>query len=304
MKAPCSCLLAICIVVFFFGCSHSQPPIPDYPGLALDDIEILGELPEGVLESSGQVEMPYGTLLGHNDSDSGPELFEYSTEGKLIRKIRVLNAKNNDWEDIAISGDSIYIADTGNNAGWRRWLTVYVIPIPSAGSSDIDVVASSIKFKYPGRGVHIPWTRHNYDCEALIVKGERLWIFSKNHANYRTTVYSLPKYEGKYTARKEISINIHGLVTGADTYGDKLVLLGYAKDKSGFDPFICLYENWNTMASGDDGQRLNIPLRLQTEAISFIGNGDIIFTNEEEDGDQGMIMKVGRELTGNLMGRD
>lgn len=57
-------------------------------------------------------------LYTHNDGAGGPEIFAINaTTGALISTLKIRNATNHDWEDIAVGpcGDAscIYIADSG-----------------------------------------------------------------------------------------------------------------------------------------------------------------------------------------------
>ncbi|XP_062595957.1 uncharacterized protein LOC134257346 [Saccostrea cucullata] len=57
-------------------------------------------------------------LYTHNDGNGGPYIYAINaTSGALIASLRIANAKNHDWEDIAVGpcGNSscIYIADSG-----------------------------------------------------------------------------------------------------------------------------------------------------------------------------------------------
>ncbi len=116
-----------------------------------------------------------GVLWTHNDSGSDPLIFAMLHSGELIAVFDVTGAEAEDWEDIAlgpcpeISGDCLYIADTGNNRLRRRRVSLYIIPEPdpNAGSPDSTVRtarAQLVEFRYGDRG--------SYDVEAMAVSPE------------------------------------------------------------------------------------------------------------------------------------
>jgi hypothetical protein len=66
-----------------------------------------------------------GVLWTHNDSGDGPGLLELDEDGKLDSEWQVPGAENVDWEDIAARGDTLYIADIGDNDQKRSSIVVY-----------------------------------------------------------------------------------------------------------------------------------------------------------------------------------
>ena len=48
-------------------------------------------------------------------------------EPKQVRTIKIDNAKNDDWEELAEDDEFIYIGDFGNNNGKRKNLCIYII---------------------------------------------------------------------------------------------------------------------------------------------------------------------------------
>ncbi|MGC9330765.1 MAG: hypothetical protein ACP5DZ_02680, partial [Bacteroidales bacterium] len=85
-------------------------------------------------------------------------------------------------------------------------------------------------FHYPNQQ-QFEWDNYstNFDCEAIIAKGDSLYLFSKNWGNLKTYLYALPKVPGEYPATLKDSFNVQGLVTGAaiDTVENQITLIGY-----------------------------------------------------------------------------
>ena len=162
----------------------------------------------------------------------------------------------------------------------------------SEAQGDTEVTAEIIEFSYPDRSFQIPWAKHNYDCEALIARDDDLVIFSKNHKDLNTDIYSIPKIPGTYTAHWLGDFDSNGLITGADRYGNDLVLLGYEKGDNGFFPYVWTFKNGVGQVEDLNGHRVDLPFHVQTEAITVVDSISILVTNEEEEGGKGWIRRL------------
>ncbi|XP_062595958.1 uncharacterized protein LOC134257347 [Saccostrea cucullata] len=83
-------------------------------------------------------------LYTHNDGAGGPNIYAINaTSGALIATLRIANATNHDWEDIAVGpcGDSscIYIADSGNRHSTSA-NTIYRVLEPDVMNMNMDQV--------------------------------------------------------------------------------------------------------------------------------------------------------------------
>jgi hypothetical protein len=101
---------------------------------------VLGRVTDGeVTEASGLAASRKnpGVLWTHNDAGSTPRLFALSTNGTLLGSIRVVNARDGDFEDLAIGPgprteiDYLYFADIGDNDTERENVRVYRVPEPA-----------------------------------------------------------------------------------------------------------------------------------------------------------------------------
>ncbi len=88
-------------------------------------------------ESSGLTRSlrQHGLFWTHNDSGSEPCLFAIDEKGKTRAKVRLPDAVNFDWEDIAsataVDGTPmLYVADIGDNLHVRVAISVYELPEP------------------------------------------------------------------------------------------------------------------------------------------------------------------------------
>ncbi len=154
----------------------------------------------------------------HNDSGDVPRVFAMDAQGRAIMPgwledkfytqdfaegktpwpgITVLNSANVDWEDIAIDGGTLYIADMGNNGNARRDLGVYIVNEPNPRAVDRAKPISYIPVRYPDQDAYPP-TDWKFDCEAVFVNAGKLYFLTKYRADgrwdkitYGTSLYRL-----------------------------------------------------------------------------------------------------------------
>lgn len=150
------------------------------------------------------------TIWTHNDSGGGAVLFAINTQGQTIIPkwmqgqfsatpmapkqqlwpgLRIELAANVDWEDVAVDGDKLYIADTGNNGNARRDLSVYVLHEPNPSAVQIATAFERFVVRYPDQREYPPqmgkdWNAGSpgwdFDCEALFVADGKLHFITKH----------------------------------------------------------------------------------------------------------------------------
>lgn len=234
----------------------------------------INDLVSSLAETSG-LQLIQGRLFSINDGGNSAEIQEISpTNGSLIRTIKVSNAPNVDWEDLAASSTHLFIGDFGNNLGNRTNLKVLKIPITSL-LSQIEVNAEVIQFSYPDQ-IDFSGTNsdHNFDCEAMIFWENQLHLFSKNRGNERTKHYTLSTSSGNQVAVLGESFNSKGLITGADVSpdGKNVVLLGYENKGFSSRSFIWTFASVKGSVFSGSGNQffLGSPAGLgQTEGIAI-----------------------------------
>lgn len=250
---------------------------------------VLDPLPAGLEESSGLIGVG-GAHWTHNDSGDDPVLYRIDPISGLIeQEITLVNASNIDWEDIAQDIAWIYVGDFGNNNGTRTNLRIYRIAKDSIPASGNDTVfADTLNFNYPDQTDFSSRPQnHNFDCEALLAKGDSLYLFSKNWVDFKTRLYRLPKTPGTFTAELIDSFDVQTLITGADynPETEQAVLIGY--DDNGFNTKGFLWLLWDfqngSLFSGnkrpfDYG---SVAFAGQVEAIAYLDSFDIRITNEQ-----------------------
>jgi hypothetical protein len=216
-------------------------------------------------------------IITHNDSGGQANLYEINAStGAVLRTVAITNATNVDWEDIAQDAFYIYIGDIGNNFGNRTDLKIYKISKEDYDDADDTAAAEIISYSYTNQLDFTPKLNNtNWDAEGLISYGDKLLIFSKNWANNKVDVYSIPKTSGNYNAILESSYNTNGLITGAETsVNEKVIYLtGYSSSAAPFMYTIhSIPNNSLDVFSGVISEKISniVPLGNQIEAIALL----------------------------------
>jgi len=238
------------------------------------------KLPDKLKEIS-TLEIIDGYYWGQNDSGGEAELYKvHPTTGKIIQTVKVVNAKNVDWEEITSSEDYVFIGDFGNNMGKRTDLTIYYFPKSKLNSTDsvLEVEASKIEFSYPEQKDFNPGKlKTNFDCEAMFYYNGKLHLFTKEWSNLATTHYTLEVKEGKQLAKKVETFKTNYLVTGAyvddspisNTHG--FYFIGYTPDGFGFISGFSLPKKGGDLLFDPKLSKFSLPLGLTTEVGQIEG---------------------------------
>lgn len=233
-------------------------------------VDAIARLPVHLKESSGLVPAFNGTFWTLPDGGNPSILYRIAPDGTLADSL-LLNLPNQDWEDLAKDPEgNLYIADIGNNLSNRRNLRIF--RLSPEGKTD------TIFFTYPDQQSFPPPERkdRNYDSEAIIWRDGRLQLFSKSYGDKVVRQYSLPDTAGSYTARPEGTLKMKGLITGAAIRpdGQELALLSYGK--------LYLFNvTKEGQLLGNPKRCINLRGRGQTEGVTYVGNSDLLLTNEE-----------------------
>ncbi len=243
-------------------------------------------LPQMLTENSGMIF--WNKLLWmHNDSGGDAAIYGYDTMSNTIqRRVLIKDAINIDWEDIAQDETHIYVGDFGNNSnGSRPNFTVYKIAKKDISDSTVNITvrAEVIKFRYNDqldKPVPVPANTTNLDCEAMISFKNKLYLFTKQWKGNKTVLYELSKTAGEHLALRKDSLDVGGLITGADIQVSKgrIVLTGYMSSGQRFIYLLYGYTENNFFAGNKRKIILNGPSQL--EAVSFI-NDKYIFLGSE-----------------------
>lgn len=240
-------------------------------------------LPEQVRETSGLI-VYNSALYTHND-DADANLYAVdSNNGTVLQTVPVAGVVNQDWEEIAQDEQYIYIGDFGNNvSGNRSNLNILRVSKASLGTSTPEI--GQINFSYSNQTDFTPLSSNStdFDCEAMVVSNDSIYLFTKQWNSKKTSVYTLPKVPGTYIAQLKATHDVSGLITGAAYLEDKklVVLSGY---NGLVQPFVYLLYDFKAhdFFSGNkrkitlDGMSFH-----QTEGIATVTGIDYFVTNEK-----------------------
>ncbi|PDH44628.1 MAG: hypothetical protein CND43_02870, partial [Flavobacteriales bacterium MED-G15] len=176
--------LSLLSVLLLNNCSNKKESIP---ALINEAIVFETKLPKKIDETSG-LEYFNGDLITHNDSGGDAKLYLFSETGELLEEFAVDDAENNDWEDITMDDNYLYISDSGNNYGNRKNLNI-VITDHLNGFKKV----GEINFSYALQEDFKSRNKHPNDAEALIVVDDQLVLFSKNREALTTELFLIPK---------------------------------------------------------------------------------------------------------------
>lgn len=177
-----------------------------------------------------------------NDSGGEPCVFAIDRGGKTRAKVRVRDAANFDWEDIALGKDekgapALFIGDIGDNFQMRPTIQVYQIPEPEINEPG-KVVDETISAAPVIWRVSYPDGKHNAESLLVDPKTNRLHILTKSEDG-RSALYVFPQ-----PMQKEVSMTLEKV---AELTFPKLI-------RAGKRP----HDNCMTTAAGfsPDGSRL------------------------------------------------
>ena len=250
---------------------------------------------DDVTESSGLAASlcQPNVLWTHNDSGDDAYIFAMASGGKHLGTWRVTDARNDDWEDIAVYKDPegicyLYIGDIGNNKLSRAQLKIYRIKEPAVSDAG---AASSTKnpletdpadvalFKYSD-------TPHN--AETMMVRQQTgdVYVLTKRVDGPSLVFKITPTFGSAQPVVAEgtgaISLPSvpNGLLTGGaiSSDGTRVILCDYSAgyelelgDATGFD------EIWT---------RRPVPVdlgdRRQGEAVTFRPDGKAVLATSEK----------------------
>ncbi|GJM31490.1 MAG: hypothetical protein DHS20C18_04910 [Saprospiraceae bacterium] len=286
-------LMILSILILCAACEKFKSPTQEVPETVTQYFKYLGPLPNQLNEISGLV-IEDSTIWAHNDSGDGPYLYQVSLSGdKLLRKATIKGIFPIDWEDMTRDEHFFYLGDFGNNNGNRQDLSIYKVAIDSLDLSPNEKISfhSHLTFSYEDqlRFNYGPY-QHNFDCEAMIVQRDSLYLFTKNHEDNHCRFYALSKHsDGSAIAQLRDTFDTKGTITAAaytvGKTGPVLALLGYNyKGGNAFHSFLWLFTEFKgaNFFSGKQ-QRIDLPPIAQTEGISFLTPTKLLISSEAEN---------------------
>lgn len=238
-----------------------------------DTVPVLNPVTPLIREASGIADSKIneGYLWVQEDSGNPPELCLLAHDGKVFKKIFIKNATNRDWEDMAIAGNDIYIADIGDNNQVYKSYSFYHFPEPS---SSIDTVknVSTISFQY---------SDGSHDAEAFIIDPESKDIFIITKRDNSSKIYNLafPYNRLLNTALPVASLPYTGVVSAALSVDGMEILI---KTYLGINLYKRNAGQSILQALQSSPIKIKYILEPQGEALCFSNNNTGFFTLSEK----------------------
>jgi hypothetical protein len=234
-----------------------------------------------------------------NDSGGEPCVFALDTKGQTRAKVRLRDAVNIDWEDIAIARDQegtpkLFVADIGDNLTMRPSVTIYEVPepeVPAAGETAVGETWSEGTVKW-----HLAYPGHPRNAEGLFVHPTTRQVFivtksdSKPSEVFAATLEGNPeetqllesvaeiRFPAKMRLGKRPRDNTMATAADISPSGDRLLISTYSY----------IYE-WKLSDPANLANDLKAaPVRIaprvtrQMEAVAYDGDGRTLwFTSEQ-----------------------
>ncbi len=252
------------------SCFYEQTTLKPTTSLILSD---------SIFETSGLIY--FDDLLWTHNDDRDTTIYGIDVNGQIRKKIKLENVINTEWEAISQDSNFIYIGDFGNNVYGNR-KNLHILRVEKKSFLANKPVIDSISFSYSNQ---IDFSAQktnttNFDCEAFVVSQDSIYLFTKQWNQKKTSIYSLPKKPGNYSAQLKETIDVQGLITDASlTPKNEIVMCGYT---TFFQPFIYLIadiSNFNFSLANK--RRFNFSLSFhQIEGISTF-DGKLFYISNE-----------------------
>lgn len=294
-------ILLLLVPILFISCNSDESGTEDPPEEPKEFTTIktvpdsyINPLPPILRESSGLIFFN-DLLWSMNDSGGNNKIFGVNTNGEIEAEVELEGIQNVDWESMTQDEQYIFVGDFGNNYGNRTDLTIHRIKKSDIGSEKEQKVESDkIEFSFKNQ------TEFNYglnstpfDCEAMIVLNDELYVFTKNWQNQTTVVYKFPATPGTYEPAPIMEYDVNALITGACMSPDKkkLVLLGY----SAFKPIIWIFSDFtaNQFFTGEKTRiELDAIFGSQTEGVDFKSHNVLLFSCESSGNNVQQVFSI------------
>lgn len=242
------------------------------------NVAFVTEFPD-LLEESSALAIADEVVWTLNDSGNTAVLFALSLQGQILAEVSIGNARNVDWESLAQDETHFFVADTGNNLNSRDRLAIYRIPKPRFDSENIAAELISIRYAGYESG---NLSSHNFDAEALAVRGDELWLFSKNRGNGNSDLYRLPKLPGDYVVEISQSLPVRSLVTAADIHPEtsELVLISSRREDFGSQSLIWFAPTTDDGVDWERHRVAHLAPSDQWEAVVWLDEAEVLLSHE------------------------
>ncbi len=222
----------------------------------------------------------------HNDSGGKPEVYLVSIKtGETLATLRVSEARNKDWEDIAVfekDGKSyILIADVGDNDRKRKDCELLLFPEPELeiGENPTLTITDLIILKLSIEGGAM-------NCEGVVVDSENgeIILLEKVFGEKvdKAGIYSvgIPEKNSSATAKRIGQLPVQN-ITAADISGDGSVL-AFRTYYAGFVFYRDEGQSWSEAISQTEAAPFPLPFQMQGEGLCLFPDGKAILLSSEK----------------------
>ena len=281
-------LLIAAIALFCTNCKQS----------AQQKIEVVTALPNEIKESSA-CEISNASDLVWTIEDQGNEnlLFGFNKNGELIRKIRITNIENNDWEDLSSDDEgNLYIGDFGNNDNERQNLAIYKINAADLNKEEVEA-SEIVQFYYPEQKDFPPKKKDKvFDVESFLVFKNQFYLFTKNRSSDfdgTTSIYRVENNSQTKLPAKKLSEFVtcdnfnHCAVTSAAISPDKKKVALLSSDK------VWIFTDFkeDDFFSGN-AKTIELENFTQKEGLCFETNESVLITDEAEKKGESLLYRL------------
>lgn len=283
MRALRVALVAGGVAAAVAGCT--QVDVPAGGPTIFGNGDVAGHLQGGDMrEVSGMIASVThpGHFWLHNDSGAEPELILIDSAGVEKARVAVLGARNRDWEDISRRGDTLLIAETGDNGADHDTIYVYAVLEPATISNDSVAILAVYPMQFPDGP---------RDSESLMVDHETgdWFIISKREDNGRVYRYAAPQRADSLATLERLQLELpFRMAVAADMTPDGREFVIKTYDS------IYLWrrgagESMLEALSRAPAKQPYVPER-QGEAIAYTLNGSAYFTASEIEVDDPQLL--------------
>ena len=237
-----------------------------------------------------------GLYWAQNDGGNGNKLIVIKGDGSRVATLTLADAENIDWEDLAsfdLDGKHyLLVADTGDNGGIRKQLTLYVVEEP-ASLHDGDTL-------HPAWSINFRWPDGARDCEAVAVDATTREVLLISKKRVPPELFRLPLKPGKGVQTAQFVAALNGIEQPSERELKRNPVYGrYRSQISGADlspngrvfavlnyHSIHLYvreagQHWG-QALRSPSTVLDFPWLPQAEAIAFSVDGRSLLVGSEQ----------------------
>lgn len=212
-----------------------------------------------------------------NDSGGEPCVFAIDQNGKTRAKVRVRDAANFDWEDIALGKDdkgqpALFVGDIGDNFQMRPTVQVYQIPEPAISgpgkAAEETTSAEPVIWR-----VNFPDGKHNAESLLVHPKTNRIHILTKSEDG-KSALYVFPasvQKDASMTLEKVVDVTFPTLIRAGKRPHDNCMTTGADFAPDGTRLVVATYSSLYEWALADDrplAESLKMPpLRLEPDLV-------------------------------------